>query len=108
MKTYEAVGVVETLYFTVAIEMLDEMLKSSNVEFLRKETTLGGKLITLFVGGSVSEVSNAIELVKKLGEGKHINHLKNAIVISKPHPEILKYLISSEKIINEETLKVNN
>jgi len=60
MKKYEAIGVVETLYFAVALEMLDEMLKTSNVEFISKESTLGGKLVTLFVGGSISEVKNSI------------------------------------------------
>jgi len=79
MKKYEAIGVVETLYFAVALEMLDEMLKTSNVEFISKESTLGGKLVTLFVGGSISEVKNSIEVVKRLGEEKHAKHLKNAI-----------------------------
>lgn len=96
MIKYEAIGIVETLYFAVALEMLDVMLKTSNVEFLNKESTLGGKLITLFVGGSISEVNNSIEAVKRLGQEKHAKHLKNAIVISKPHDEILKFIIPRE------------
>lgn len=96
MEKFEAIGVVETLYFAVALEMLDEMIKASNVEFISKESALGGKLVTLFVGGGISEVTNAIDVVKRLGEGKHEKHLKNAIVISKPHSEILKYIIPRE------------
>lgn len=96
MEKFEAIGVVETLYFTVALEMLDVMIKSSNVKFISKESALGGKLVTLFVGGKVAEVTDAIDIIKELGETKHKRHLKNAIVISKPHSEILKYIIPRE------------
>lgn len=98
MKKYEAIGIVETLYFTVALELLDEMLKTSNVKFINKESDLGGKLVTLFVGGRISEVTSSIEAVKRLGQKKHYKHLKNAIVITNPHNEILKYIVPSKKV----------
>ncbi len=97
MEKFQAIGIVETLYFAVALEMLDEMIKASNVKFISKESALGGKLVTLFVGGGISEVTNAIEVVKSLGAGKHRNTLKNAIVITRPHREILNYIIPREK-----------
>ena len=97
MKNYEAIGIVETLYFTTALEMLDEMIKAAAVEFIGKESTLGGKLVTVFVGGGISEVKSSIEVVRRLGEGKHVKNLKNAIIISKPHREILKYILPGEE-----------
>ncbi|QED48114.1 BMC domain-containing protein [Cytobacillus dafuensis] len=96
MKTYEALGVVETQYFTVAMELLDQMCKSSDVELLASENYLGGRLVTLIVGGSVSDVNVAVHAAKQAAENKSNNPLKMALVISNPHSEIMKYIVSRE------------
>ncbi|WP_077210981.1 BMC domain-containing protein [Bacillus dakarensis] len=97
MKKFEALGVVETQYFTIAMELLDGMCKSSDVEFLTNENYLGGRLVTLIVGGSISDVSVAVNAAKQIAEGKENSPLKMALVITNPHAEIMKYIIPSER-----------
>ena len=96
MTNYEALGVIETQYFTVAMELLDQMCKSSDVELLASENYLGGRLVTLIVGGSVSDVEVAVQAAKQAAENKENNPLKMALVISNPHSEIMKYIVSSQ------------
>lgn len=96
MKNYEALGVVETQYFTVAMELLDQMCKSSDVELLASENYLGGRLVTLIVGGSFSDVDVAVQAAQRAAENKVNNPLKMALVISNPHSEIMKYIVSSQ------------
>lgn len=96
MKTYDAFGVVETQYFAVAIEMLDRMCKVSNVELVNSEKYLGGRLVTLIVGGGISDVNAAVEEVRRLGE-EQPSALKMALVIPNPHEEITRYIISPSK-----------
>lgn len=101
MKKYEALGIVETQYFTIAMELLDQMLKSADVEFLASEKYLGGRLVTLVVGGSISDVTVAVEVAKLAAEGKERSPLKMALVITNPHPEIMKYIVPSLKNTEE-------
>ena len=96
MKKYEAIGVVETQYFTRAMAFLDEMLKVSDVEFLNNENYLGGRLVTLIVGGSVSSVNVAIDAVRQSAECHQDNPLKMALLIMNPHQEIMKYIIPNK------------
>lgn len=96
MKKYEALGVVETQYFTIAMELLDVICKSSDVEFLASENYLGGRLVTMVFGGSVSDITVAMETAKQAASEKINNPLKMALVITNPHPEILKFIISSQ------------
>lgn len=93
MRKYEAIGVVEAQYFPVAMEILDSMCKAANVEYVTSEKYLGGRLVTLIVGGGVSDVTTAVETAKQVCEGKQHNPLKMALVISNPHAEILNYLV---------------
>ncbi len=96
MKKVESLGVVETLYFAVAVEILDKICKDADVELIHSETSLGGKLVTLFISGSISNVTDAIEFVNRLATTTHKNYIKNAIVINKPHIGILEYIIPKE------------
>ncbi|MBN2899205.1 MAG: BMC domain-containing protein [Clostridia bacterium] len=97
MRKIEALGVIDTLYFTIATEILDESLKMADIEFLHKESALGGKLVTLFIAGSVASVTEVIEFVNRLKETTHKEYIKNAIVISRPHEGILEYILSPEE-----------
>lgn len=97
MRKYEALGVVETQYFAIAMEMLDQMCKSSNIQLLANENYLGGRLVSLIIGGSVSEVNVAIEVARKVAETKQNHPLKMALVINNPHSEIMKYILPGEE-----------
>lgn len=105
MNKYEALGVVETQYFAVATELLDSICKAANVEFLTSENYLGGRLVTMIFGGSISDITVAMETAKLRASEMISNPLKMAIVITNPHEEILKYIIPSqqEEIVEEKS-----
>ncbi|GAB2569037.1 BMC domain-containing protein [Gracilibacillus alcaliphilus] len=113
MKHYEAIGVIETQYFAVAMEMLDQAVKTSDVEFLSSQNSLGGKLVSIIVGGSIADVQLAVEQAKQVNNHKQGQPLKNAVVITNPHPEILKYVVPEpkpkpRKRVNKKTTNTRN
>lgn len=91
----KSIGVVEIYSFTTAVELLDEMLKTSDVTLLNSERVLGGALVTLIIAGEISAVTVAVEKVK--GDIRRQSFVKNAVVINNPHDEILKFIIPSEE-----------
>lgn len=97
MAAYEALAVVEIRYFANAVRILDQMVKAANVEFLSSEKYLGGRLVTMILGGSVTDAKNAVEIAKKTCAEMPENPLRMALVISNPHPEIMKYILSVQK-----------
>lgn len=105
MEKIETIGVIETQYYTVAIEILDQVCKGSNVTFLTSENYLGGMLVTLIVSGSTSDVHEAISIAKQVCQNKPNNPLKMAIVISNPHPEILKFILPIKQEIEDKQEK---
>lgn len=96
---YDAIGVVEVSFYANAVYLIDAMQKAAQVEFLVAEKLLGGRLVTLIIGGTTSEAEAAVDVAKALGEGMAQNPVKMAIVISNPHPEIMKFI---EKDFGEE------
>lgn len=96
MNRYEAIGVIETQYFTIASEILDAVCKGANVEFLSSENYLGGRLVSLIIGGSVSDIKAAIEIARQVCEGKPGNPLKMALAIMNPHEEIMKFIVPAQ------------
>ncbi|MFC4403498.1 BMC domain-containing protein [Gracilibacillus xinjiangensis] len=99
MKKYEAIGIIETKYFAVAMEMLDQVSKTAAIEFLSSQNQLGGKLVSIMIGGSISDVTLAIETAKRVNESKQDSPLKNAVVITNPHEEILRFVVPQPKQI---------
>ncbi len=97
MERVEAIGVIETQYYPVAVEILDQICKGTNVKFLTSENYLGGMLVSLIVSGSISDVNEAITIAKQVCQNKANNPLKMAIAITNPHPEILKYINPTER-----------
>ncbi|WP_199925527.1 BMC domain-containing protein [Paenibacillus bouchesdurhonensis] len=93
MKSYEAIGVVEAQHFTTALELVDEMCKTSHVQLLGAEKYLGGRLISVIVAGSIANVTAAIEAAREVCAKKPSNPLKMSLVIPKPHGEIMKFII---------------
>ena len=93
MNKYEAIGVVEVRYFTTALKIVDNMCKTSEVELITSENKLGGRLVSIIIGGSISNVNAALESAKL---GCEPEHLKAAILISRPHEEIMKFIVSNQ------------
>ena len=95
-KNFSAIGVVEINFFTNAIIALDEMLKASDVHLVSCEKKLGGRMVTIIVGGDTSSVNAAIEAVYATGGRIGEKNIKVAVAISNPHPEIKRLLNLAE------------
>lgn len=109
MNKYDAIAVLEIRHYAVAMEVLDKVCKSSGVQFLTSEKTLGGRLVSLIVSGSVSEVNEAIETARRVCENKPNNPLKMAVNITNPHAEILKFIVpmGRERLEQTENLEAS-
>jgi ethanolamine utilization protein EutM len=91
MKSY---GFIEIPSVTAAIEALDTMCKTADVEFVTWERKLGGRLVTIIVQGDVSAVTQAIESAAS----KAMKPCVHA-VIPNPHEETIRMVnISASRI----------
>lgn len=79
----KALGFIEITGVTAAIDSLDIMCKSADVELVTWERKLGGRLVTIIIEGDVSAVSAAVENACQLAIKKPVAHL----VIANPHEE---------------------
>ena len=82
----KSLGLVEVSGVVAAVDALDIMCKSSNVSFVTWERKLGGRLVTIIVTGSVSDVTEAIECVKR---NAAVPPCASA-VIANPHEETIR------------------
>ena len=87
----KSLGFVEIQSTTAAIDVLDIMCKSADVEFVTWEKKLGGRLVTVVVQGEVAAVTAAVE-----------NAVNGAIkkpaayaVIANPHEELVRVIEKS-------------
>jgi ethanolamine utilization protein EutM len=83
-----AIGLIEISGLVASMEALDSMLKAANVEFLTWEKKLGGRLVTIIVNGSVSDVSAAIEAGKQ--RGSMLGKVVASAVIPRPHEQTVR------------------
>ena len=60
----EAIALLEVQALVAAIAGLDAMVKAANVKLIHVEKRLGGRLVTVVVEGSVSDVTAALEAGK--------------------------------------------
>ncbi len=79
----QALGFVEIVGVTAAIDALDIMLKSAEVHLLTWERKLGGRLVTVIIEGEVAAVSAAVENARSLAIKKPVAYL----VLANPHEE---------------------
>ena len=79
----KSLGLIEVTGVTAAIDCLDIMCKSAEVEFVTWERKLGGRLVTVVVQGTVSAVTAAVENAVANGLKKPVAHA----VIASPHEE---------------------
>lgn len=85
----EAIGLFEIQGLVAAIEGLDAMVKAANVRVIHTEKRLGGRLVTMIVAGSVSDVTAALEAAK--ASAAEIGEIFGCEVIANPHEEVLKF-----------------
>ena len=78
----EALGLVETVGISTAIEVADVMVKAANVKLLEMENTRGGGYMTVKVVGDVGAVKAAVDAAKAAGV-KYGNFV-SASVIARP------------------------
>ena len=84
----KSIGLIEVSGVTAAIDCLDIMCKSADVEFVTWERKLGGRLVTVVVEGQVSAVSAAVENAMANAIIKPVAHA----VIASPHEEVKRLL----------------
>ena len=92
----KSLGFIEIPSVTAAIEALDTMCKTADVEFVTWERKLGGRLVTIIVRGNVSAVTEAVETAAK-------NAMKPCVyaVIPNPHEETVRMVeLSARKFEN--------
>lgn len=106
-KNFSAIGVVEINFFTNALIALDEMLKASDVHLVSCEKKLGGRMVTIIVGGDTSSVNAAIEAVYATGGRIGEKNIKVAVAISNPHPEIKRLLNLAEDKQDNQTQNIS-
>ena len=73
-----------------AIAGLDAMVKAANVRLIHVERRLGGRLVTVVVEGTVSDVTAAAEAGR--AAAAEVGNVKLCEVIARPHPEVMKFL----------------
>ncbi len=91
----KALGIIEVSGMVAAVEAVDAMLKTADVEVLTWEKKLGGRLVSIVVQGSVSSVREAV-----LHGEERANAITKTVAkafINNPHEELLKIVAKSAK-----------
>ena len=86
----EAIALLEVQALVAAIAGLDAMVKAANVKLIHVEKRLGGRLVSVVVEGSVSDVTAALEAGKVAAAA--VGNVKLAEVIARPHPDVMSFL----------------
>ena len=86
----EAVALLEVQANVAAIAGLDAMVKAASVRLIHVERRLGGRLVTVVVEGTVSDVTAALEAGR--AAAAEVGNVKVCEVIARPHPEVMKFL----------------
>ena len=86
----KAIALLEVQAMVAAIAGLDAMLKTADVELIHVEKRLGGRLVTVVVQGSVSDVTAAAKAGATAAA--EVGKVKLCEVIARPHPEVMKFL----------------
>ena len=89
-------GLIEVSGVVAAVDSLDAMCKASNVSLVTWERKLGGRLVTVIVEGTVSDVKSAVEAAIAICNTN--NHIMAANgIIAAPSDEIRKMVKFSAK-----------
>ena len=96
----KSLGFVEVSGVTAAIDALDIMCKSAGVSLVTWERKLGGRLVTMIVEGSVSDVTEAVENAK----AHCVSQVLASNVIARPHSETVRMVeLSASRISGKNT-----
>ncbi|MDF2595071.1 MAG: hypothetical protein K0R69_1412 [Clostridia bacterium] len=95
----KAIGILEVAANVAAIEALDAMLKAADVSLVTTERALGGRLVSMVIQGSISDVQEAIEHGKAVAA--RLGKVAAAITISNPHEEVQKLVLHSARKLNK-------
>lgn len=82
----EAFGFVEIVGVAAAVDAVDKMAKAADVHLLSWERKLGGRLVTLIIGGDVSAVQAAVDVACTKAIKEPVLHA----VIARPHKETVR------------------
>ena len=89
-------GLIEVSGVVAAIDSLDAMCKAAEVSLVTWERKLGGRLVTIIVEGSVSDVKAAVEAAANIAKENH-HILAASGVIASPCEETRKIVAKSAK-----------
>ena len=89
-------GLIEVSGVVAAIDSLDAMCKAAEVSLVTWERKLGGRLVTIIVEGSVSDVKAAVEAADNICKVNH-HILAASGVIASPDEETRKLVALSAK-----------
>lgn len=90
----KSLGFIEIPSVTAAVDALDIMCKTADVEFVTWERKLGGRLVTIIIQGDVSAVKEAVEVAAN----KSMKSCVHA-VIPNPHEETMRMVqLSASRI----------
>lgn len=90
----EALGLIETKGLVGAIEAADAMVKAANVTISGYEK-IGFGLVTVMVRGDVGAVKAATEAGAEAA--RSVGELHSVHVIPRPHSEVERVILKSEK-----------
>ncbi len=94
----KSLGFIEVSGVVAAVDALDVMCKSSSVEFVTWERKLGGRMVTVIISGSVSDVTEAIECAKR----NATLPIMASNVIANPHDETVRMVnLSASRLIKK-------
>ena len=96
-------GLIEVSGVVAAIDSLDAMCKAAEVELVTWERKLGGRLVTIIVEGSVSDVKAAVEAAAGICKANH-HILAASGVIASPCEETRRLVaLSAKRIAKKDT-----
>ena len=98
----KSLGFAEVSGVVAAVDALDIMCKTANVNLVTWERKLGGRLVTMIIEGSVSDVTEAIENANE----KCVGRVRASNVIANPHEETVRLVsLSASRLTKKNTEK---
>lgn len=99
----KALGIIEVVGLTLAIQVLDCALKSANVNFFKMEK-VGSGIITVMITGDVAGVKAATEACVATGE--KLGTIRASNVIARPVNDVYKMFDTKKSVEKEKKLPI--
>lgn len=94
-----AIGILEVAANAASIVAMDAMAKAADVSLVTTEKALGGRLVSIVIQGSVSDVKEAIEYGKVAAS--KMGKVAACAIINNPHEEVQRVVLQSAKKLNK-------